>query len=263
MNTYESSYWIFSALLVIVPCTLLTLGILWFIRRHVSHIKLHKHHDVAGYIFSIIGVLYSVILGFTVINVQERYNRADETVQTEAMITTDLYRDALYFDAKSITLIRANLRAYVKYVIGQEWGFPDDRVRRQKGDEILQDLWKGYETVELDNERAKIWYELTIAKLDRLMETRLAREFYSWESLSDMMWSILVLGAVITIGFMFFFGLEDLRMQMLMTSLLTIYLAFMLYLVFSLDHVFEGTVHITPQAFEETLLIFDRLDHSH
>ncbi len=262
MNNYESFHWIFSALLVIIPSTLVTLVLLWIVRKNVSRAKLHKHHDVAGYLFSIIGVLYSVILGFTVINVQERYNRADETVQTEATIVTDLYRDAIYFDAKSVALIRANLKKYVTYVIDQEWGVPHDAVRRLKADEMLQDLWRGYETVELENDRSKIWYELTIAKLDHLMEIRLAREFYSWETLSDMMWTILILGAVITICFMFFFGLENLRMQMLMTSLLTIYLAFMLYLVFSLDHVFEGTVHITPQAFKETLLIFERLDQA-
>ncbi len=92
------------------------------------------------------------------------------------------------------------------------------------------------------------------------MDARLAREFYSWESLTPIMWTILVLGAVITVGFTFFFGLENLKMQMFMTSLLTIYLTFMLYLVFSLDRAFEGTVHVTPKAFEETLAIFKRLD---
>lgn len=260
MRIYESSGWVISAILVIVPITILSLIILWIIRKKVSIATLRKHHDVAGYVFSIIGVLYSVILGFTVINVQDRYNKAQETVYTEATIMTELYRDAVYFDKTSLPLIRANLRKYVDYVIRKEWNRPSDQKRRLRADAILQDLWKSYEGVDLQNKRTKIWYQQTITKLECLMNTRLAREFYSWQNLSSMMWTILILGAIITICFMFFFGLENLRLQMLMTSLLTIYLTFMLYLVFSLDHVFEGSVHVTPRAFEESLSIFDRLD---
>ncbi len=260
MGSTISSSWIFSAILIMLLFTVIILALLWVIRTKVSHTTLRQHHDVAGYIFSIIGVLYSVILGFTVINVQERYNKAAETVHTEATILADLYRDAIYFDEASLASIRSNLKKYVEYVIEQEWAHPSDETRRLKANTILQNLWTSYQFVDLQSERAKIWYQQTIAKLDQLMNARLSREFYSWDSLSPMMWTILVLGALITIGFTFFFGLENLRTQMLMTSLLTIYLTFMLYLVFSLDHVFEGNVHVTPKAFQENLSIFNRLD---
>lgn len=260
MHSYVSYSWVFPSLLIIVPITLLTVGLLWVVRKNVSDKTLRKHHDVAGYLFSIIGVLYSVILGFTVINVNERFNKADETVSTEATIMTDLYRDAVYFDQASLTSIRTNIRKYVDYVIHEEWGFPGDQIRRMHADDILQDLWKSYEDVDLQNEKAKIWYQQTIEKLDLLMNARLAREFYSWQNLSSMMWTILIVGAIITTCFMFFFGLENIRLQMLMTSLLTIYLTFMLYLVYTLDHVFEGPVQVTPRAFEESVSVFDRLD---
>jgi Protein of unknown function (DUF4239) len=261
MGAYESSSWVVSSLLIMAVFAVITIAILWVIRKKVSHTTLRKHHDVAGYIFSIIGVLYSVILGFTVINVQERYNKAEETVHTESMIITDLYRDAIYFDEQSLISIRSNLRKYVQYVIKEEWVHPDEESRRLKADAIVHNLWQSYQRVDLQNERAKIWYQQTIPKLDRLMDARLSREFYSWDSLGSMMWTILVLGAAITVCFTFFFGLENLKMQMFMTSILAIYLSFMLYLVFSLDHVFEGAVHVTPKAFQETLAIFNRVDN--
>lgn len=261
MNVWESSSWIFSSISVIVPIIILSLCMLWIIRKNVSLSVLRKHHDVAGYTFSIIGVLYSVILGFIVINVQERFNKANETVHIEATMIADLYRDAIYFGWKSQNAIRSTIRKYVQYVIEKEWNsFPREKSMRFKADDILQDLWKSYENIDLQNETTKIWYEQTIAKLDRLMNARLAREFYSWEHLSSMMWTVLLVGAMVTICFMFFFGLENLRMQMTMTALLTGYLAFILYLVFSLDHVFQGAMHVTPKAFEETLAVFDRLD---
>jgi hypothetical protein len=260
MALLESTSWVFSALLVVVPSILICLIVLWIVRKTISAAALRKHHDVAGYTFSIVGVLYSVILGFTVINVQERYNVAAETIHTEAAMMADLYRDAVYFDLPSRSAIRSSLRKYVQYVIQEEWDLQRKKIWSYDADTTLQNLWNSYEEVDFQNEKTRIWYEQTIAKLDRLMNARLAREFCSWEHLSSMMWSVLLCGGIITICFMFLFGLENLRMQMLMMTLLSGYLSFMLFLVFSMDHIFQWSPHLQPKAFQNALVLFDRLD---
>ena len=259
---FESPSWIFSSVLVVVPSILLCLTALWLVRKNVSTETLRKNHDVAGFTFSIIGVLYSVILGFTVINVQERYNNARETIHKEAMVLADLYRDADFFPPDSRDAIRLDLKDYVNYVLKEEWSLHQEKMIRFKAQKILARIWNDYYQVDIGNERSKIWYEQSIAKLDDLMNVRLAREFSTWEHLGSMMWSLLILGALITTCFMFFFGLENHRMQMLMTSLLAGYLSFMLYLVFSLDHVFQGPERIKPVALEQVLLLFKQWDAS-
>lgn len=127
---------------------------------------------------------------------------------------------------------------------------------------ILAKLWSVYHKIQIDDEKAKIWYEQSIAKMDNLMNARLSREFDSWEHLGGMMWTLLIVGALITISFMFFFGLENMRMQMLMTSLLAGYISFILYLIFSLDHIFNGPEAIKPIAIEQIFLRFDQWDKS-
>src|SRR5271155_65772 len=97
MELFNSLSWVYSSLLVVVPSILISIFALWIVRKFVPAAALRKHHDVAGFTFSIIGVLYSVILGFTVINVQGRYNEAAESIHTEAIMVADLYRDAEYF----------------------------------------------------------------------------------------------------------------------------------------------------------------------
>jgi hypothetical protein len=215
---------------------------------------------VAGFTFSIIGVLYSVILGFTVINVQDRYNRAVETIHKESMILADLYRDAEFFQPASRDSIRLHLKGYVNYVTKEEWFTQKQKNMRFKAESSLAKIWNDYYNIELDSDKTKIWYEQSISKLDELMNARLAREYSSWEHLGSMMWSLLIIGALITISFMFFLGLENLRTQMLMTSLLAGYLSFMLYLVFSLDHVFLGPEGIKPVAFEQVFTLFEHWD---
>jgi hypothetical protein len=257
---YNSPYWVFSASIVVIVSTVFWCGALWLFRRKIRIDVLKKNHDVAGFTFSIIGVLYSVILGFTVVSVQDRYNRSVETLHTEATVIADLYREAEFFPKVSKDQVRATLRDYVSYVVNEEWHFPKDKKMHLGAQKILKRLWDSYYHVDLQNDNQKAWYQESIGKLDNLMSARLEREFNSWDHLGSMMWSLLLSGALITILFMFFFGLDNLRSQMLMTALLAGYLAFILFLVFSLDHSFKSSENATPVVMEQLLDLFDRWD---
>jgi uncharacterized membrane protein HdeD (DUF308 family) len=256
----NSPYWVFSLSLVVIISIGFWCGALWVARKKISIDLLKKHHDVAGFTFSIIGVLYSVILGFTVVSVQERYNRTMETLHTEATVLADLYREAGFFPEPSRNRVRTTLRNYVSYVVNEEWHLPKDRKMHFKAQKILQDLWDSYFYVTLDSDNQKAWYQESIGKLDNLMSARLEREFSSWDHLSSMMWSLLLSGGVITILFMFFFGLDNFRIHMLMTALLAGYLAFILFLVYSLDHSFKSSRYTTPVVMEQLSDLFDRWD---
>ncbi len=246
--------WVFSSLLVTVPSIAVSILVLWIVRKIVPAKTLRLHHDVAGFTFSIVGVLYSVILGFTVINVQERYIAAEETIHTEATMLADLSRESSIFPEKNREEIRGYLRAYIAYVMKEEWGSSDIHLQAQS---ILKDIWHSYYSIDLENEKTKLWYQLSISKLDKLMDARLAREYSSWQRLSAMMWSLLIIGAIVTCCFMFFFGLESLRTQMLMMALLVGYLSFMLFLVYTLDHVFTGPEGVKPTAFQKVLPLLE------
>lgn len=257
---FDSPSWVLSSLLIVIPSCLLSALALWLVRKGISEETLRKNHDVAGFTFSIIGVLYSVILGFIVINVQTRYNKAQEIVYEEATLLTDLYRDAEFFPEDSMKKIRKGLREYVHYIVNDEWQSIQTKKKQLYAQSMMQKLWHRYYEIDLTDEKVRILYEQSIGKLNDLMNAHLQREFNSWEHLGSMMWSLLISGALITISFMGFFGLENVRTQMLMTALLTGYLSFMLYLVFSLDHVFSGPGKISFHVFEQALTIFDRWD---
>jgi hypothetical protein len=257
---FSSPYWVLTSSIIVIMSIVFWLYALWFVRQKIPLETLKKNHDVAGYTFSIVGILYSVILGFNVVSVQERYNKTIETLHTEATIVADLYREAGFFPKKSREKGRDTLRQYVHYVIDEEWHLPKEKKMHIEAQKILRDLWDSYYDVQVENENQKIWYQESVSKLDDLMGARLEREFNSWDRLGSMMWSLLLSGAVITIVFMFFFGLDNLRSQMLMTALLAGYLAFILFLIFSLDHTFKGPDSSKPIALEQLSSLFDNWD---
>jgi hypothetical protein len=260
LNLLNSSSWVASSLMIVIPSILLCLGMLWLVRKWISVDELKANHDVAGFTLGIVGVLYSVILGFTVVNVQSRSNDALQTIHTEAVSLADLYRDAGFFPPKGRDAIRTSLRDYVRYVIEKEWFNINNKQIHIETEQIVERIWHSYHQVELPDEKTKIWYEESISKLNQFMNARLSRQFDSWENLGSMMWTILIIGAIITICFMYFFGLERLHAQMIMTALLSGYISFMLYLVFCLDNVYGGPEGISPTAFEQIVTLFDHWD---
>jgi len=55
-------------------------------------------------------------------------------------------------------------------------------------------------------------------------------------------------GAVLTIGFTFFFGTENLRAQSLMTGILTMLIMSGLLIIVSIDRPFTGAVTVGPDG---------------
>lgn len=256
----DSPSWVLTACFIVLVSILLSLGLLWLIRKFVPIHTLKKSHDVVGFTFSIVGVLYSVILGFTVISVQDRHNKMLEASHSEAILLADLYQDAAFFPIADRKAIRSSLRQYVDHVITEEWWLSSEKKIHFKTRTCLREIWESYYNVDLQSEKMNIWYTESISKLNSFLSVRLSRQFSAWEHLGGMMWTLLIIGALITLSFMFFFGLENLHSHMLMTALLAGYLSFMLFLVYSLDNVFKGPQGVKPEALQEVYLLFDHWD---
>jgi hypothetical protein len=82
------------ALLVVgLPVLLAVVGLL-LVRSRVPHPRLQPHHDVAGYIYSGLAVLYAVLLAFFVVMVWEQFNTTNIRVHKEADELSNLFRAA-------------------------------------------------------------------------------------------------------------------------------------------------------------------------
>jgi hypothetical protein len=64
--------------------------------------------------------------------------------------------------------------------------------------------------------------------------------------------------AFVTIVFMYFFGADSFRSQMLMTSLLAGCISFVLFLIYDLDLVYKGGTKVEPVSFANVLEILKK-----
>jgi len=76
---------------------------------------------------------------------------------------------------------------------------------------------------------------------------------YTEEGLHTILWVVLILGGVITVGFTYLFGLEDTLVHLLMVAALAMIVSLSLFTVAALDYPFQGDIRIHPAAFEQVL----------
>lgn len=253
----ESLPWSLGAFIMVVILVLITMGGIVLIRKTTNPKTLKAHHDVAAVVFANIGVLYAVLLGFTVVNVQTRFDKIKETAHQEASYLAELYRDSAVFPPENKEQIRNALRKYGESVLTDEWEIMNQKRYAFIVNQNLHKLWESYYAIEPKSNREIAWYSQSIDKLNSLMDARLTRILGSKESLGGEMWSLLIIGGMVLIGFIGFFGLESMTTHLMMASILASLTAFLLFLIYSLDTPFSGNLTVSTTVYENVLKLLN------
>lgn len=249
-NFFENYPWYLGTFLAVSFSVLLALTGLRLVRSSRNNYKLRANHDIAGFTFGIIGVIYAVLLSFTVVSVQERFNEIQRNLDTEANLLADLFRDSQVFPQETRNHIRKSLGDYTEamtrhYIIDEDT-FVSSPLRQ-----TVADLWNAYYDFKPVTEQEKILYVQSIQKLNDFNHVRLLRLFAGKQSISPMMWALLIFGAILTTTFMYFFYSEHFLPQAIMTAMVAGLISFMLFFIFSMDSAFNGYVRVSTEHFKE------------
>jgi hypothetical protein len=222
--------------------------------RHFFKVDYFKrHHDIAGPIFSTIGVVYAVMLGFVLVVVWQGFDETRNNAILEANCYADIYRNLTGLPEPLRGQAREALDTYVNNIIEDEWPAMAVGERSLKVQVLAADYWNmmaGYEPV---TESQKIFYQMILDKMNQAGELRRQRLADSVSGINPVLWFVLLAGGLITIAFTFFFGSDNIKAQMIMTTLLSLLIVLILYTTLSLDFPFSGDVHISPQSFQQVL----------
>jgi len=83
-------------------------------------------------------------------------------------------------------------------------------------------------------------------QLDNVTAARRIRLQLATGLVPDVIWIVLFMGALLTVGFTLFFGSENLLAQVSMTGVLSVLVTMGLVVIISLDHPFAGSLSIHP-----------------
>jgi hypothetical protein len=241
--------------LVIVAAVGLSAAILHaLIHRRFAYASLNKHNDVAGFVFSVIGIIYAVVLGFVVVVVWEKFDATNDHVQVEAAAASDLYRTVGGLDPAFRDGVRAQLRDYAHHEIDVEWPLMARNALPHAG------MAPGLEAMVGDVDRyqpkgaAQVdVHQLALRDAERLLDARRQRIADTAPSVPELLWFALICGAAATLGFSYLFGVENRRAQLVMTGILAAVVAILFVVIHEFDSPFSGTVGVSDVAWNDFL----------
>jgi len=231
------------------------LGLL-LVRRLVPLDLLQMHHEVGGYIIGVMGTIYAVILAFVVFVVWNQYQMAKSAVVAEANGLGDLSRMTRRLPEPLQTQLRGALVKYLEAVIHSEWPAMGRQSESQEAWSALQKLWAIYRSADIDirrDERVQIFYAESLQQLNNLSDGRRTRLFCSHGKVPTLMWILLWLEGSIILGFTYFFGIQSIRSQCLMTIAFALVVSLNLFLILELDRPFSGLAQISSTPLEQEL----------
>lgn len=241
--------------IVVLSGTASVLGLV-LVKRLVRREQLESHHPVANALLTVLGTLYSVVLGFLISAAADYQADVRTNLQLEANSLGNIFRLARGLPEQQRTDIRQSCRLYCKAVVELEWPAMADHKTSTVAWEEYARLWD--EVLALNPERpaetniqAALLAEastLSVARRTRIAQMR----FHT----SPLLWTVLIFGSGLVVIFSYLFATEGHLLHALMSSFVTISLSLIMALFYFYTHPFQGELRLHPEAFEIESTLF-------
>jgi hypothetical protein len=238
--------WLLIAVIVAIPTGLAMVAQV-LIHNWVGVTGLAKNNEIAGFKFATVGVIYAVLLAFTVIVVWEKFNDAQSAVADEAGASAALFRYAQGKEPEAVAM-RTALTDYLKAAIEDDWPAMAREAESPTTVHALDSLYAAAIALERSGSRGVADMGEVFRQLDNVTAARRVRLHLSTGLVPNVIWIVLFMGALLTVGFTLFFGSENLLAQVSMTGVLSVLVTMGLVVIISIDHPFTGPVYIHPDA---------------
>jgi hypothetical protein len=229
-------------------------------RRSAQIETLEAHQEVAGFIIAIVGVIYAVLLALVVIAVWEQHEAASATASREADAVAGIYRLARSLPASARSPVQAHVLTYARLVVDEEWPLMQRGQASDRAWDTLDDLWRAVAASDPRSPAESAAFQEELTQLDDLGDARRDRLLASQTPLPPILWGVLIGGAVVTVGFTYFFGVRKAAAQALMTTALAATIGLALFLILALDLPFTGNAAIDSAAMEQTIATLARIE---
>ena len=246
--------------LVVLAAVLVAVGGLMLVERFVSSSLRQEHNDVAGFIYAVVGIVYAVLLALVVIAAWEEHEAAKDTAHSEANELAEIFWLAQRLPEPEGPRLQELARSYARVVVDEEWPLVEREGRASpRAWDLLDEMRLAVQNLEVSTQADQVLYAQGLERVHDLADARRARLVETDESIPAILWVVLVVGGVVTVGFTYLFGMENTWAHRLMVAALAGIIALVLFTIGVLEFPFSGGARIGPEAFD---LVLERIDTS-
>lgn len=251
----ELNSYVVAVLIIFASSAFAVLGLL--LARRVCHFEnLRASHEVSGYLLSVVGTLYGVVLGLVVVDAMQHYQTASDIVERESNNLADVYILAKQLPQPRRDEVRGLCRGYAEQVLHTEWQQMRCSTYCPLARTKAVELMEGLMNFEPQTENEKAIYPQLINEASQFWQNRQARIKMASKGLPAAEWTALIAGALILVVFTYMFGMENIRLQVLMTTLVSMLISLNLILLLLFAYPFSGDLGLAPDAFQSLKEIF-------
>ena len=236
-----------------IPITVLSIGcsigLMFAIRKGFGIQSLRSHHEVSDPLLACVGTLFAVLLGFMVANAMTRYDLARVNMEQEAGALGDIFRLAGGL-SKDPLAIQKDCLNYTQVVVDAGWADLKDRKMNNKAWDAYGQIWQDVLKYEPVGEREVNIHGCMLDAVTRLGDARRVRATQLNYQLPDILWAVVIAGAVATGILAHFFGIRHTAWQIMTNALVTLILCLNVFLLAAFDDPFAGFIALKPYPFE-------------
>ncbi len=244
--THLDYFWI--GIPAIIITTILILYAQSLVKGYVGDETIRKCHEVGGFYLAMVGTFYAVLLGLIVIDAMTRFQQAEKIVSVEASSLIKIYIDAERFPEQKAKLEKI-IEEYVDETTEVEFPLMEKGEISTKARDLAFSILQIVKFIEPVTENQKAIYPnlltLTYEFLDSRRDRTRSNNF--GEPVAE--WVILIIGAIITITYTFFFTMESDGIHLLMRGMATLMILMSLYLILLFGSPFSGDLKVSPEPF--------------
>ena len=237
------------AVCVLPPMLLSIVGLSLF-RKAIPFRFLKQSHDVTGPFFSTLGTVYGIFLAFVFTATWQAYSTTSTNVVQEARYLRDLYFITKAFPQPAQAELQQHLRNYRDSVVNDEWKSLGKGEASPRTIQLLQEVGNAYMRFKPSTSQENDFYHTSIQCLTTMNSLRASRIDDSSSGLPPILWLVLLVGAVATIGLSYLFEAQNFWLQAILTILLTGVISMTFCIIIDLDFPFTGATRISSESFQ-------------
>jgi len=206
-------------------------------------------NDVVIFVAANYGLVYAVLLGLLTVATFQTTKDLQDHIAMEASSLSTMYRSADGYPEPLRSNLRGQLRDYTHYVIEKDWPAHRKAEILVGGEHRLQAIRQTLFSFEptaktqeaLHGEMLRYFNSLNVSREQRLSAVA--------ASIPNVLWYVVLIGAMITIVFIWMLHM-DFVPQILLGGLTAFFLGIMTFLIYAMDHPLQGGVSVGPEPFQ-------------
>ncbi|MGW8354706.1 bestrophin-like domain [Streptomyces wedmorensis] len=208
--------------------------------------------DVIEYMTMMIGVIYAIVLGLAIAGVWEARGAAQETVRQEAQAMHEISARAEVYPQAVREGIRADVDAYVSYVVHDEWTYMSEHGElSDEGTALLERVRRSVTDYQPANDFEGQAYQPLVDQVAAADDARGARGQSAGATMPGVVWFGLIIGALVTVGLIFTLQIRRTGRELLLAGLFSVLIAFLLFLIWDFDAPFGRGISATATPFTD------------